>query len=357
MKKISFYKDKDSKKGNDLNISDRKGDPSRLWYRNKVVIGVSITVVLTFLFFGAYANFMKRPLSSNIEDYRYFEIKTGESTYSIGKRLEKEKIIRSAFAFFLTSKIEDRGTLQAGNYKLSPSMDTGDIVDKINRGKVDAFSVTIPEGYRVLQIAKVLEQKGQVKADKFIDAAGGTEGTLFPDTYVFPYNLEPTKIIKIFRDNYETRTDNLNLDSDQLILASIVEREAKSDDERAKIAAVYKNRADNNMLLQADPTVQYVRDTQKYLKEKSVDFSFWEPITKQDYLDINSAFNSYKNKGYPPAPICNPGLKSIQAALNPEQNFDYLYFFHDRNQTIHFSKTYEEQCVQSMNLAYRGCSV
>ncbi len=343
MKIVNFYKEKNREKGKDLKISDQKNKPGFALFQNKVFVGIGIAIVITFLFFTAWANFMKRPVSSNIEDYRYFEAKSGQSTYSIGKQLEKERFIRSALSFFLTSKIEERGALQAGSYKLSPSMGTREIVEKMRKGKVDAFSVTIPEGYRVLQIAKLLEEKGQVDATKFVAAASGTEGTLFPDTYVFPYDLEPSKIIKVFKDNLESRTEKLNLDLDQLILASIVEREAKDDSERAKIAAVFKNRADNNMLLQADPTVQYAKDTQTYLKKKSVDFTFWAAITRQDYLDLDSPFNSYKNKGYPPAPICNPGLKSIQAAVSPEPNFDNLYFFHDRNQAIHFSKTYDEQ--------------
>jgi len=343
MKSVNFYKEKNQEKGGGLTIASSGKDRGSLWLKNKVLVGVTISVVLLLLFTSAYANFMKRAVSSDPEDYRYIEIKKGDTTWEIGKELEKEGIIRSALAFFLTSKIEERGNLQTGNYKLSPSMGTDEIVKKIRDGKIDAFTVTIPEGYRVLQIAKLLGEDGKVNVNKFIEAAAGTEGTLFPDTYVFPYDLEASKIIKTLKDNFDKRTKGMNLSSDQLILASIVEREAKDDTERAKIAAVYKNRADDNMLLQADPTVQYAIDTQKYLKSQSIDFAFWQPITKDDYLNTNSAFNTYKNKGYPPAPICNPGLKSIEAALHPEQNFDYLYFFHDRDLNIHFSKTYAEQ--------------
>lgn len=342
MKIINFYKEKSVEKGNNLRISDQKNKRGLAFFQNKILVGTGITILLIFLFVAAWSGFMKQPVSSNIEDYRYFEVKTGDSTYSIGRQLEDKEFIRSALAFFITAKIEQRGTLQAGSYKLSSSMGTGEIVEKISKGQVDAFSVTIPEGYRVLQIAKVLHEKGKVEPTEFIKAAIGTEGSLFPDTYVFPYDLEPSRIIKVFKDNFENKTKNLNLDSDQLILASIVEREAKNDLERAKIAAVFKNRADNNMLFQADPTVQYAKDTQTYLKAKNVDFTFWSAISKQDYLSINSPFNSYKNKGYPPAPICNPGLKSIEAAVSPEPNFDNLYFFHDRNQIARFSKTYDE---------------
>jgi UPF0755 protein len=217
-----------------------------------------------------------------------------------------------------------------------------EILEKFENGKVDAYSVTIPEGYRVLQIARILEEKGGVDPNKFIEAAIGKEGTLFPDTYVFPLDLPPAKVVELMKEDYEKRTESLKVTPEQLILASIVEREAKTDEERPKIAAVYKNRADQNMLLQADPTVRYALDTQTYLKSKSLNFEFWQAIARSDYQGLNSPFNTYKQKGYPPAPICNPGIKSIEAAINPEPNFDYLYFFHDKNLQIHFSKTLDE---------------
>lgn len=343
MKSVNFYKKKNEEKGEGLTIAAAKKSSGSLLLKNKVLVGIISIVVLLFLAVSAYANFMKRPVSSDPKDYQYLEIEKGETTWDIGEKLEEKGIIRSKLAFFLTSKIEERGALQSGNYKLSASMSTDEIVQKIRDGKVDAFTVTIPEGYRVLQIAKTLGEKGKINVQKFIEAATGTEGTLFPDTYVFPYDTEPSKIVKTMKDDFEKRTKGMNLSSDQLVLASLVEREAKDDTERPKIAAVYKNRADNNMLFQADPTVQYALDTQRFLKNQSVDFTFWQSITKDDYLNSGSPFNTYKNKGYPPAPICNPGIKSIEAALHPEENFDYLYFFHDRDLNIHFSKTYAEQ--------------
>ena len=155
------------------------------------------------------------------------------------------------------------------------------------------------------------------------------------------------------RDNFDKKTVKLNPSDDQLILASIVEREAKSDDERAKIAAVYKNRADSNMLLQADPTVRYGLDTQQYLKDKNLDFTMWKGLTRADIQNFSSPFNTYKQKGYPPAPICNPGIKSIEAALYPEPNFDFLYFFHDKDGNIHLSKTYQEHQKPLRNTVFR----
>jgi UPF0755 protein len=308
-------------------------------FRLIAIAGIAVLIAVMFLI--SWVNFAKRPASSSTSQFQYFEIKKGESTLSVGRELQNLGMIRSKFAFYLVSKLDGK-KLQAGQYKISASQSMDEILEKFENGKFDAYSVTIPEGYRTLQIARVLQEKGGVDPDKFIEAAIGTEGTLFPDTYIFPLDLPPAKIVRQMRENYDKRTESLKVTPEQLILASIVEREAKADDERSKIAAVYKNRADQNMLLQADPTVRYALDTQTYLKNKSLNFEFWQAITRSDYQNLNSPFNTYKQKGYPPAPICNPGLKSILAAVNPENNFDYLYFFHDKNLQIHFSKTLDE---------------
>lgn len=336
---VSHYKKKKSKPEKDLVIKTDKVSLPSSSFRFAAIAGIAVLIAVMFLI--SWVNFAKRPAGDSNSQFQYFEIRKGESTLTIGRELENLGIIRSKFAFYLVSKLDGK-KLQAGHYKISASQPMDEILEKFENGKLDAYSVTIPEGYRVLQIAKVLQEKGGVDPDKFIEAAIGTEGTLFPDTYVFPFDLPPAKIVRQMRENYDKKTESLRVTPEQLILASIVEREAKTDDERPKIAAVYKNRADQNMLLQADPTVRYALDTQTYLKNKSLDFDFWRAITRFDYQNLNSPFNTYKQKGYPPAPICNPGLKSILAAVNPENNFDYLYFFHDKNLQIHFSKTLDE---------------
>lgn len=315
-----------------------------------VVIGA---IAACLLLFGiSYLNFLKRPADSG-GDFKYFEIKQGTSTFAIGKQLKDEGLISSPFAFYVFSKSTGKA-VQAGYYKVSSKMNMGEIINKFINGDVDALSVTIPEGYRVLQIAKLFEEKAEIDANSFVASAIGTEGTLFPDTYVFPNNLEPAKIVRIMRDNYDKRTKGLGVNGDDLIIASIVEREALNDDERARIAAVYQNRVDRGMLLQADPTVQYAIDSSKYLESESVDFDFWAPITKADYQNTVSPFNTYLQKGLPPAPICNPGLKSIQAALNPEKDFGYLFFFHDKDQNIQFSNTYEEHMQKIQEFGVSG---
>ncbi|MFH1855367.1 MAG: endolytic transglycosylase MltG [bacterium] len=327
-----------SDKNLEVKVTKRKGV---YFYQNKFFIYPFIGIVVIFFALLSYANFASRPVSQNREDFVYFEVKKGETKNKIAQSLRKKKLIRSSLAF-LVSAYTNGDSLQAGHYKISPAMSTNEIIKKIKSGDVDAFTITIPEGFRVLQIAKKLNEIGKIDIDKFIASALGTEGTLFPDTYVVAYGLEEAKIVKMFKDNFIARTSDLRLSEEDLIIASIVEREAITDKERSKIAAVYKNRVENNMLLQADPTVRYGIDTQTYLKKKNLDFDFWQPITRQDINSLISQFNSYVQKGLSPAPICNPGIKSIEAVLQPEKDFDYFYFFHDESKQIHFSKTYQE---------------
>jgi len=241
------------------------------------------------------------------------------------------------------AKLFSPGVLQAGNYKLNQTMSIDDMLKKFHSGDIDAFKITIPEGYRVLQIAKEIQQKAEIDSNLLIESAIGTEGTLFPDTYVFAHGLPLAKIIGEMKEDFQEKTSKLDLSHEDLIIASIVEREAITNEERPKIATVYKNRLRENMRLEADPTVRYAMDTQIYLKNKNVDFTFWQPVTRSDINSTISPFNTYKNKGLPPAPICNPGLKSIEATINYDKGFsDYYYFFHDAEQKIHFEKTLSE---------------
>jgi len=353
---IHHYSESNQDQGEGLVIvssQDKNNQPRGFAWNRLLVTVISLAVLVVSAAFG-YFSFTRQPASAEADTPKYFEIKKGQTTRAIANDLKQAGLIRSSWTFLFVAQVERRGVIQAGYYKLAPSMTTDEILEKLQKGEVDAFSATIPEGYRVLQIAKLLQEKGEISPDKFIEAALGTEGTLFPDTYIFPRNLESAKIVRQMRENYDAHATKLKLTSEQLIIASIVEREAKTDDERAKIAAVYKKRADENMLLQADPTVRYALDTQTYLQTKSVSFEFWKSITKTDYQNLSSPFNTYKQKGLPPAPICNPGLKSLTAAANPEKDFDYLFFFHDSEQKIHFSKTFQEHQEQIQKYGLAG---
>lgn len=213
-------------------------------------------------------------------------------------------------------------------------------------------TVTIPEGWRREQIAVLLEKQGVTNAADFLAATKEDEGTLFPDTYRL-FKLTAAKEIRTkMVDNYRAKAAQ-NIDDDTLIIASIVEREAKKPEERAGIASVYWNRFHANLGLTADPTVQYGRDT-NLLKERQatkkedkdqndilLNFDFWGPITRGDYQGVDSLYNTYRNAGLPPTPICNPGLASIEAALNPDKS-DNLYFLHTSDGQIIYAKNIDE---------------
>ena len=211
--------------------------------------------------------------------------------------------------------------------------------------------VTIPEGWRREQIAALLEKSAVTIADDFLALTKNDEGHLFPDTYNF-YPATPAAEVRAkLLSTYSTKAPDV--DANTLVIASIVEREAKTDDERAKIAGVYWNRYKIGMALQADPTVQYGKDTLAFSaaikgaanRQERVsvlrDFKFWQPITRADYGSVDSVYNTYRRSTLPPSPICNPGAKSIVAAQNPADH-QYLYFLHKDDGRILFATTLDE---------------
>jgi len=211
--------------------------------------------------------------------------------------------------------------------------------------------VTIPEGWRREQIAALLEEKAVTIADDFLALTKNDEGHLFPDTYDFFAATSAAEVRAKLLSNYSAKAPDV--DTNTLIVASIVEREAANDAERAAIAGVYWNRFTIGMALQADPTVQYGKDSLAFnitLKSAATrqervailrNFKFWQPITRADYGSVDSSFNTYRHSTLPPTPICNPGAKSIIAAQNPEDH-DYLYFLHKDDGRILFGRTLEE---------------
>lgn len=208
----------------------------------------------------------------------------------------------------------------------------------IKEQKREDVSVTIVEGKRREEIAASMESAGICTADAFLAASTSLEGKLFPDTYRFFPNTPASEVVATLTSTFAKRTRELAPTDEDIILASIVEREARNDTERATIAGVYANRLKLGMKLDADPTVQYARDT---IDAKQVrNFTYWGTITRADYKGVISTYNTYLNPGLPPGPIANPGVKSIQAAQNPAEH-NFLYFAH-RDGTLLLSKTLAE---------------
>jgi UPF0755 protein len=212
------------------------------------------------------------------------------------------------------------------------------------------ITVTIPEGWRREEIGRLLEQKGVCTYTEFVLASKDSEGKLFPDTYRFFPKTDAEQVVRSMVTTFNRRISDLTLDAtpkplsgldDVITLSSIVEREAATDAERPLIAAVYLNRMEIGMKLDADPTVQFAKIAPAIPNNNPpASFSFWPVITRQDYQQVDSAYNLYRNVGLPPGPIANPGIKSVAAVLQPA-NHDYFYFFH-RNGTLFLSKTLAE---------------
>lgn len=249
------------------------------------------------------------------------------SINNLAESLKGAGLIKSPIAFELYVKYK-KFKLIKGKYELSASMSIASIAGKIARGDIIEYKVTIPEGWRITQIAERLEGRDIVSKIDFEEAAKGQEGYLFPDTYYIKSGTSAKSIIEMMKANFRTRTKDITATPDVVILASIVEREVSKTDDRSQIAAVYANRLKIKMNLEADPTVQYAKGS-------------WAAITQADYRNVISPYNTYLNNGLPPGPICNPGLASLQAAANPAKS-DYLYFFHTHDGRTIFSKTLEE---------------
>ena len=269
---------------------------------------------------------------------KIFVVAKGESVREIAKRLKSENLIRDSLAFFIL--VKKRGVekdLQAGDFRLNPSMSAYEVLDELQHGTLDIW-ITIPEGLRREEIALRLAKELNIPENEFLKS--GEEGYLFPDTYLIPKEATASSVIKMMTDNFQSKVvEELNIDQNNLesviIISSLIEREAKFAEDRSIVASVVANRLKNNMKLDIDATVQYMLGYQPQEK------SWWKrTLTKED-LQIKSLYNTYINIGLPPAPIGNPGIAAIQAALNPAET-DYLYYVSDSEGHLHFARSLPE---------------
>jgi conserved hypothetical protein, YceG family len=269
-----------------------------------------------------------------------YTVPSGATTTSIGKDLAEIELIQNANAFKAKAKqMEVDGQMKAGDYMLSKSMSTEEIITKLVNGDiyVETETFTIPEGYEVRQIVDKLEAAGFIDREKFLDVLQNTEfdyaflegvdrsylleGYLFPDTYTLKAGATEVQIVdrmlerfdEIFTDEYYERAKELDMTVDQVItLASVIEREARVEEEFPIVSSVFHNRIDIGMMLQSCATVQFI------LKERKDVLSF-------DDIAIDSPYNTYINAGLTPSPIASPGELAIHSALYPADT-NYLYF-------------------------------
>jgi len=284
------------------------------------------------------------PLEENSATQKVVNIPYGTNAKEIVVVLEKNEIIRKNNYTFriLTKLLKLEDQLRYGEYNLSPSMNMLQILDKLVKGEVIVYKITIPEGYTYTQIAELLDKKEVAEKDTFLKLAKESEksweGSLFPDTYEVPKKYGAENMSKVMLANFNQiamenkfteKAEKIGFSLDEIIiLASIIEKEAKFSEEKNKVSSVFHNRLEKGMKLQSCATIQYILKKPK------------ERLDEND-LKIDSPYNTYLYKGLPPGPICNPGLDSIIAALEPEEE-DYLYFVLGENGRHIFSKTYQE---------------
>jgi UPF0755 protein len=247
------------------------------------------------------------------------------------------------------------GSLQAGEYALSPAMSYRSLVQTLHQGRVVLHAVLVPEGFTQREIIRRLAEAGLLRAEnaralasdpEFVRRLGlsgdSLEGYLFPDTYSFPRGLGAravlTRLVRRFHEVWRPlapKARALGLSRREAVtLASIIEAEAGLDRERPLISAVYHNRLAKGMPLQADPTVIYGLD------------DFDGNLRRSD-LRADTPYNTYTRQGLPPGPICSPGAASLAAAVAPAR-VDYLYFVATGDGGHHFSATYRQH-VNAVN--------
>lgn len=284
------------------------------------------------------------PLEENSATQKVVNIPSGTNAKEIVDVLEKNEIIRkNNYTFRILIKImklEDQ--LKYGEYDLSSSMSMLQILDKLVKGEVITYKITIPEGYTSAQIAELLDKKEIVEKESFLKLVNNGEksweGYLFPDTYEVPKQYGAENMVKIMLSNFNQiaienkfadKAEKIGFSMEEIIiLASIIEKESKFTEERRQVSSVFHNRLKKNMKLQSCATIQYILEEPK------------EELDESD-LKIDSLYNTYLYKSLPPGPISNPGLDSIMSALEPEEE-DYLYFVLGENGKHIFSKTYQE---------------
>lgn len=332
-----------------------------------IALVVIVVLLMTAIIIGYfYVKSALGPVDKNNEEIVEVTIPIGSSSSQIGRILADSGIIKNASFFKYYVRYKNESGFQAGDYQLSKAMSIDDIVDELKEGRVHQepeLIFTIPEGLWLEDIAETIAKNTEHPKEEILTVLNDRdyladlmeaypvlsedilkeqiryplEGYLFPARYDF---LEKNVSIETIVESMLKQTNEVvanvqkegsaeNYSTHELLtLASIIEREAKTTEDRYLISGVLFNRLEKGMPLQVDPTVAYAIGEHRYM-------------TSLTDLEVNSPYNTYKNKGIPPGPIASPGKDSIEAAFAPEKT-DALYFYARYNGEVIYSKTYEE---------------
>lgn len=312
----------------------------------KLVLSLLLTCILLAAGGAAYGiHLYKKP--AHRDQSETILIERGSGTKQIASQLESQNLIANKWVFLAAVRAQGRNAnLKAGEYEITAQASMADIIRQLHDGKVIERKVTIPEGRTSFEIVRILNTLTDIKGDKITDIPD--EGTLLPDTY--HYTSSETRADKIAQmkqamedvkaELWEGRQKDLPFTTweDAITLASIVEKETGVAHERKTIAGVFINRLRTGMALQSDPTVIYAITKGEHKNDGQGPLG--RRLLSKD-LQMDSAYNTYKNAGLPPGPIANPGKDAIEAVLHPEAN-DFLYFVADGTGGHVFAKTLAE---------------
>ncbi len=304
-----------------------------------------LIIIFGVIALSGYIFFTEGTLPVNKTDTtpKMFVIEQGETLDSIINNLSKEDLIRNRVVFYLIVKQKGIETkIQAGDFRLFPSMNAYEIADELTHGTVDVW-MTIPEGMRKEEIAEIVSEKFDIPETEFNSLA--EEGYLYPDTYLVPKNPTAQQIIDILTNTFDTKftpemeeqmaEKGMTL-NEVVTFASILEREAFGEADRQDIADILYRRLEEGIPLQVDATVQYALGYQTDEKR------WWKKALTFDDLKIDSPYNTYKIQGLPPAPISSPGIQTIQAVLNADADTPYLFYLHDAQGNTRYGRNSEE---------------
>lgn len=313
-----------------------------------VFVALAIFVAAGFVW---YKSSLSAP--SDSEEAKRVVIVKGASAKSISNSLKESGVIKSASAFELYLKLNNLSTsVPSGQFDIPQNLSASDVLSVLKKGPTQIW-VTVPEGLRreevVGKVVEALALSGDEAKDfeeEFIEASSQMEGYLFPDTYLFPPDVAASFVVKTMRNTFDlkfpesqrAKLQNLNLSLDEAVtLASLIERETLTKEERPVVAGILLNRLEIDMPLQIDATVQYAVASQCQLSSAVRDCVWWpKNLTRDQIQNTNSPYNTYQNAGIPPAPISSPGLESLLAVANP-QSTDYFYYIHADGQ-IYYAK-------------------
>lgn len=309
-----------------------------LWKNFRWIFWTTFIVGVFTACFVLYMAFAAPPSTFPVDDV--IEIEEGQSLTTIAERLKERGVITSPFTFraLVIVRNQERG-VQAGLYSFDEPLNVYNVAWRLTAGvhNMDSYRVTVREGLSVFEIAAVIEDKIEnFDPAVFLAEAREEEGYLFPDTYFFVPGTDEDDMIKTMRDTFDEKiapfeeqvADSGNTLHEIITMASIIEKEAYNSDERRMISGILWKRIDEGMRLQVDATFNYVNGKNTF------------ELTTADLVSTSSPYNTYAFDGLPPGPIANPGLDSIEAALEPEES-PYYYYLHGLDGEIRYAETLE----------------